>query len=86
MTDIKWQEPPTDGRIRGQWEKVAAALRGRPGEWALVRERADASQAIRIKRATIPAFSPAGSFEAVSRKREDGKFDVYARYVGEVSR
>ena len=82
---IKWQEPPAERRGRAPWDEIAEALRGRPGAWALVGENIDASQATRIKKGGLSAFAPAGSFEAVTRKNEGDKHDIYARYVGEVS-
>jgi hypothetical protein len=42
-----------------------------------------------IKRGTLVAFKPAGSFEAVARKnsktqgKNKGKVDIYARFIGE---
>lgn len=83
MSEIKWQEPPADGRSRGAWDKTAKALKERPGQWALVRENADPSHATRIKHGTLPCFMPRGSFEATVRKADGGKWDIYARYVGE---
>lgn len=79
--NIVWQDPPPDGRARNNWTAVAAALRARPGEWALVASGASSSLATQIRSGRRVAFGPAGSFEAVSRKRPDGKHDIYARAV-----
>lgn len=83
MTDLKWQDPPQDPRGRkpghGRWKMVADELRSRPGEWALVLV-GSASNVQRIKRGE-DSMGP--GFDATSRRRPDGKFDVYARFVGE---
>ncbi len=82
MTEIKWEEPPTDGRTKADVGAIARALRERPGEWAKVHEGiTSATAAQRIKRGH-GSWSPEGAFEAVSRKSGD-RIDVYARYVGE---
>jgi hypothetical protein len=84
MTDIKWEEPPTDRRSRGYGD-MAEPLRDKPGEWAKVAEGISSpTLANSIKQARVKSFAPAGSFEAVSRKNPDGGVDIYARYVGEV--
>jgi hypothetical protein len=77
---LKFQEPPASKRTL--WPDVFAELRSRPNEWALVKE-ASASQSTttHIGRG-LYAGSTSGEFEARSSKREDGKFDIYARYVG----
>lgn len=63
-------------------------LKAQPSEWAVVQERNKrgdaATAAYQIRKGILAAFRPAGSFEAKSRT-EDGKFRVYARYIGEVS-
>lgn len=82
MTEIVWQDPPPMPGARGQYPAIAAALRARPGEWALV--RSDVSEAIawQIRRGVIQAFLPPGTFEARSVITEGRKADIYARYVG----
>lgn len=77
--NIVWQDPPADGRSR--WAEVANALRARPGQWALVASGASSSLATQIRSGRRVAFRPARSFEATSRKRPDGKYDIYARAV-----
>ena len=86
---VKFQDPPktTGGRgSRGKHLEIASELRGRPGEWALVMEGVAGSSPTMIRTGAIRAYTPAGAFDATARKRPDGKFDVYARFVGEVSR
>lgn len=88
MSDLKWQDPPPNAAGRPSltdWRAVAAALRERPGEWALVVEGVSISTATNIKKARLVAFAPAGSFEAVARNgsNKTKRADIYARYVGE---
>lgn len=84
MVDLKWEEPPPDGRGRSGEESQAIAdeLRRRPGRWAVVKEYdsvpSAGAYAGQIRNGVTRAWQPEGAFEAVSRK---GK--VYARYIGE---
>lgn len=79
MTDIKWQEPPADGRTgHAAFQSTLEALRSNPGRWALVAEGVSASRAHTIK--SKPGY------EATVRKSatgNGGKYDLYARFVGE---
>lgn len=86
MTGIVWEEPPA--ALRGSTAQIAAfaaALRERPGEWALYPRAISATSmgsiGTRIK-AGGSAFTPAGSFDAVTRV-VDGERRLYVRYVGE---
>jgi len=81
MSGLEWKQPPTDGRSR-DWPAVAAALTSRPGEWARIATNTSASLTTRIRQGAIAVFQPAGTFEARSVSVGDGKFDVYARFVG----
>jgi hypothetical protein len=86
MTELEWREPPPSRRGKhsaGKGAATAAALRQRPGVWARISQDGNSGTAIAIKSGKASAFSPGGSFEAVTRKRPDGNFDIYARYVGE---
>lgn len=74
MTDIKWQEPPENNRSK--WSEIADALRGRPGQWALVKTSA-----------TNGAFGQYKArlgleFEIVTRRNNEGNVDFYARFIG----
>lgn len=85
---VKFKNPPRQsghGRPRGasRHPAIAEALRGRPGRWALVMEGVASSNATNIKQGTNAAYAPAGDFEATVHKRPDGKYDIYARFVGE---
>jgi Tfp pilus assembly protein FimV len=86
MSDIKFvgNLPPSIdvGRYATKHVVIAAALRERPGEWAMVSTQASPSAAGYIRHAKGASYAPAGSFEATARKN-DKKWDIYARYVGE---
>lgn len=72
-----------EGTVRYQEE--ANKLRSRPGQWALLKTYAKHGAAsafvTETKKGKYVAFRPAGSFDAVSRKRGD-KTNVYVRYTG----
>ena len=87
MAKIKWEEPPeskTGGNTNSKWRVVADQLKERPGKWALIAEsKPYAVYATYVNKGRLAAFTPAGAFEGTSRKKPDGNFDIYARYVGE---
>lgn len=88
MADLVWEEPPLGRRGKFRSAALAEALRARKGEWGRVNEavtlRAARQQAYLINTARSAAFAPAGDFE--SRACEvDGRFYVYARYLGDGS-
>lgn len=69
--------------------KIAAAAKAKPGEWTLVAEYRSSATAHHIvhyvrtgKR--LAAYLPAGSFEAESRRSDDGSA-VYVRFIGGAS-
>lgn len=79
--DIIWQAPPAKTVVRrkgGVRAQFIEALKARPGEWAIYGGPQYASVGTELKRA-YPGV------DACSRKRPDGKFDVYARWIGEAS-
>lgn len=85
-----FEDPPEIDRVRPDGPKhtrIAAALRDRPGEWAIVKTTlthgAAAAAAHQIKTGRLSAYAPEGSFDAVSRTVE-GKHTVYAKYLGAV--
>lgn len=88
MSDLKWETPPPQRRGRGfAYDEIAAALRSRPGEWALIAEDIECALVSRINKGTRRVWQPAGAFEARGQIiRTDGKTKrskVWARYVGE---
>lgn len=93
MSDvIRWEEPPPHGntllpRGASKYQAAADALRGRPGEWALIAEGITTGSAgsltngIRTGRSR--AFRPEGAFEARCVGSAGSiSARVYARYVG----
>lgn len=87
MSEFRFEEPPADGRAGRGYDHgaAAAAMRERPGAWALIRttqtSQAARSAANLIRNGRLAAYLPAGSFEAMSRT-VNGEFRIYARYVG----
>ena len=85
MAKIKWEDPaPVKSNTgRTKWADVAEQLRERPDQWALVAEGLKyAVYSTYISKGRLAAFEPAGHYEGTSRKRPDGMYDIYARYVG----
>lgn len=91
---IRWEAPPPrtrhDDPARPQPHSkhaaLAADLRGRPGEWALVliaSKGSATSIANTINNGIIAEFRPSGTFEAVTRSVGAGRYHAYARYLGE---
>lgn len=87
MNDIVWQDPPDAQPFGGKvgrpskWPAVALELRRHPGKWALVNTTTSSSWASHVKLGKIPAFAPAGTYDATVRSRRvNGRrvFDVYA--------
>jgi hypothetical protein len=89
---LRWEEPPPSrqastagGPRRGsQFDKVAAELRERRGQSAVIYRGSKARAAgicSRVNAGTVKAFQPAGTFRAVQRSWE-GVSEVYAWYVG----
>lgn len=79
--------PPEDARTRtGRHQAIAAALRQRPGTWALIatyttrKAASPLASDVRTGRRR-PAYSPAGAYQAEVRATGD-EARVYARYVG----
>ncbi len=80
---IRWEDPP-EGRQAGKrttrrpLSLIAAQLRERPGQWALISESGDPTFVARINKG-VSWWAPEGAYEATSRT-VDGKMHVYARY------
>ncbi|WP_413800117.1 hypothetical protein [Streptomyces iranensis] len=87
--DVEFVGPPLATNV-SKHHAIAAALKERPGEWAVVQRSVSAagagSTAQAIRTAKLAAYAPAGSFEAVSRtvkgENGDGEHRIYARFVG----
>ncbi|WP_411143078.1 hypothetical protein [Streptomyces sp. x-80] len=68
--------------------ETATLLRANPGQWAQIQQRTKrsdaATAAYQVRNGILAAFRPAGAYEAKSLTN-DGKFLVFARYVGMAS-
>lgn len=82
---IEFKNPPSKvtGPKSSKHDPIAAQLKERPGEWALILTAASPSTAAAVKRGLIKAYRPPGSFEATARDAKNGRADIYARFVGE---
>jgi hypothetical protein len=68
-------------------QPIADGLRALPRQWGTVGEypaRYSATSVARdIRLGTLPAYQPAGAFEAEVRAGADGEPIVHARYIGD---
>lgn len=90
--DLIWEEPPAPKNAStGAYAGVAAALKARPGEWAVLRtfgsttsekKRAwGAASRFQSKPPIDMRPTSEGRFEATSRSCDDGRVRVYVRYL-----
>lgn len=87
---LRWEMPPPAAVRPGErnpddspWAAIAAELQRHPDRWGVIFEGSSGSAgglAHRVNHGTVPAFCPAGDFEAVSRRVRGGGTAVYARY------
>lgn len=65
---VRWVKAPADSK----WTRASAALRARPGEWAVldVTSANLSTDARRIELGVLAAFKPPGHFRATVRDRE----------------
>lgn len=85
--DIRFELPAPRLPLPIETRKAfAAALRARPGVWALMGQHTSPGSARQlaysIRQAKPKTFAPAGAFEA-DAKTVMGEHRVYARYVGQ---
>lgn len=89
---VRWEAPPPPkhpGRARrpsSQHEQIAATLRERRGEWAVIYDgpaNFGSGLSTQIQMGALPAYASAGDFEACSRLPSRGRRVVYARYLGD---
>lgn len=87
---IRWEPPPAARRASSEppsefdHHGIAAELRARPGDWAVVCESGtNPALTARINRGELSAYRPAGCFEAVCRANGSGVLVIYARYLGD---
>ncbi|MER5934108.1 hypothetical protein [Streptomyces sp. NPDC002054] len=88
VSAVEFVGPPPKQR-NTKHVRIAADLRAHPNVWGVVQKPASvtraSSAAQAIRNARLPAYGPAGSFEAVARTVTSGgstEYRVYARYVG----
>lgn len=77
--EMVWREPPerkSAGGPHGRLGRFVAALRERPGEWALYPHFAGHRVAVTFNRKQYPGT------EWTSRSRGDGTYELYGRWVG----
>lgn len=88
---LVWQDPPPPGGAAGRtalWPQRLAPFMANPGKWGIVHTYSNASTASSLKKKfregvlRVPDGTAAADFEFVGRKNDDGKFDVYCRYLG----
>lgn len=85
---VTFGDLPKPGRsaARELHSLIAAQLRQRPGQWALIATRSSASTAgstaHSIRTGKIKPYGPEGTYEAAART-VDGEHQVHARYMGE---
>jgi hypothetical protein len=78
---IQWKNPPAapkqEYKLADDTQQIIEALRSNPGEWALIKEDVNPN--------VTTSWKKRPGFEAKSSKigKTNGKYDVYARYVGE---
>lgn len=72
---IEWANPPAArrGKTSSKWLKITNELKSNPDEWALIGKVKYASQATVISRTY--------GVTVVSRKSNDGLYDLYGKYV-----
>lgn len=64
------------------WNAVNAALKARPGQWAMILRNAHRAHAWRINNGYNPVFKQ-GRWEATCRRGDKNHGDLYVRYLGE---
>jgi hypothetical protein len=74
---IEWEQPPDREGGKGKAKKFVAALRSRPGEWAVYRRGLTPGQASN----SADYLKKAYGVETASRSSSGGTSTVYARYV-----
>lgn len=87
--DLVWETPPARKSRPGVYTAVAAALRDKPGQWAVVRTYTSQQRrrawhfvtVVNSGRLIDFRANLAGRFEAVARTVDDGTTRCYVRYL-----
>jgi hypothetical protein len=85
-SEVVWEPPPPEQRKRYDWNKIAAKLKRRPGEWAKVFEQDRTSVVNAIRQGAVKSLHPDLGFEVRTRNNVRApirKCDLYLRYVPE---
>lgn len=80
---VKWTDPPPQRSRRYDWDKIAAKLRKRPGEWAKVFDDDKASIATAIRAGAIRVLTPSKGFEvrtANNVREPERRCSMWVRY------
>jgi hypothetical protein len=84
MTDdgqVVWEDPAPASRA--DWDGLLRPLMEQPGRWARVREVPIAQQGAAVAQLRKKKYRyPAGRWEFTSRRIDDARVAVYARYLG----
>lgn len=86
LSTIKFEtpEPARSGKPRHDWAEIAAQLRKRPGEWAVIDEDCPKTQGVTFSRGGNKAFRPVGAWEFTVRGASKSRAEkLYGRFVGE---
>lgn len=75
--NIEWTAPPAArrGKTSSKWLKITNELKNKPNTWALIGRVKHASQATVISRTY--------GVRVISRKSQDGLYDLYGIYGSE---
>lgn len=73
---IEWKQPPqaSRGKTSSKWRVITDTLKANPDKWALIGTVKHASQGTVI--------SKTYGVKVISRKNEDGLYDLYGIYSG----
>ena len=75
-----WREPRDKSPHRTRYTSYAyltGQLKSRPGDWAMVKERAGSRATVQYLRNRLGP-----EYEVVSERDPEGGFNIFARYVG----
>lgn len=78
---VEWVDAVPQPTRNGKWARICDELRTRPGQWARVHTSTSTAFATMLKQGKLGGSAP-GEFEATCRRNVDGKYEIYARYVG----
>lgn len=63
VSQVKWESPPATGKVKYNWPKIAARLRAKPGEWALIYRQDRLSVANAVRQGHVRDVLPGDGFE-----------------------